>query len=209
MNPVKLTPPPGVSPDDWKRLHADARKPGNNPAVGNVTMARRVLDFVSWWNDTHQCKPVKLDCRPFSKRPNSVRQEFFNVRTALRDNPDFADEVARLYPDGLYNTLFKILDGGIQFNVTRDDDFLQFSPAISDKVNPYITNAYVIESNKMSLKARFEEWLTGDMATRFEAVNEKIDDELEAQLRTVASAYDDLIVYAISPSTLLAARREG
>lgn len=206
MSTIKLTPPPGLSPDEWKRLHADVARKPTNPAVGNVTMARRVLDFVNWWNTTHQLKAVKLDCRPFSKKPASVRQEFFNVRTALRDVPDFAAEVAKFYPDGLYETLFDILKDKIQYNVS--DDFLQFSRAITDAVNPYIAHTYVVESNKMSLKARFEEWLSGDMATRFEAVNEKIDDELEAQLRTVATAYDDLIIYAISPSSLLAARRD-
>lgn len=201
---IPLTPPPGLPADEWARIASTSKRAATNPLWNDRRAVRRVLEFMDHWIRDKQSLPIQLDCRIFSKQPATVRQEFYNAKGALANNPELRAEMEQEFGER-FAPAWQRLNGNTAYGIK--DTFLTFSLGLSTADgNPYIQHATVVQSSRLSLKARFEEWLAGDMETRFEAAGEQINDELETQLKTIAAAYDDVIAYAITPTSLVAAK---
>lgn len=195
---MKLPLPDGAG--NWDDIRNAAAR-AKNPAWDNKQLIANLMAFVDRWH-AEGCPAYSLDSRVFVKSATSLRQDFFNVRNALRNNPAMMEYVTEL-TGPRRDTLLAALDD-MRFRVK--DEFLLIHRGLDQAVdNPFLAAARPITAMaKRTLRSRLTDWLDGDMEQPFEATGESIDDDLESQIRLMLSAYDDKIAYAVTSSSVLA-----
>lgn len=195
---MKLTLPDNA---DWDAIRETAAR-AKNPAWDNKQLLTNLLAFVDHWV-SEGCAPYSLDSRVFVKSPGSIRQDFFNIKNALKNNPAMMEHARSLYASDKLDALFHALEE-IRFKVK--DEFLLIHRGIDQATdNPFLAAARPITAaTKRSLKSRLADWLEGDMDKPFEATGEAVDDELETQLKVMLAGYEGIVAYAITSSSVIA-----
>lgn len=197
---------PGMSADDIAQMKRQMANPATrNPDFDNYKLAKNVFDFLAYWVNDRGYKPTHIDCRDLGKKPNSVRQSFYNIKAAVVANPQMAQWLAEQYGHELFTKLHTLLTKG-QVGFSIQDTFVVVSKSLGSDVgvNPFIFAVRENAAPARTLKTRFEEWLETDMDVPFEAVGEVITDADETVLRGLAAAYSETIAVVITPSSLLA-----
>jgi hypothetical protein len=199
---MKLTLPQSGDSADWKEITTTARKL-RNPSWANFELIANMFDFLVKWS-SEGCVPYSIDARAFDKIPATIRQEFYNVKSACRDNPDVPDFLIKRYGKETAERAINSLNNA-KFKISGDLLIIKLGvdPADSQPVS-FLTAARPITSARLSVKSRFEAWLQGDMNEPFEAIGETIDEDDAHQLHMIARPYAHVCVYAITESTVLA-----